>query len=139
MVGVITVRIRADVRVEQPYFTCLDEAIGIFQIGLSVTGRFDFGAGQYDTRLELFDNFVIMKSLAIDGDVLHELPLLRTRRTERIPEQVILVVLVVLRLNRRTERIRCTDVWCPERIGCPERSRRTDLLPRNRWNNGLPR
>ena len=71
VICVVAVRIRADVGVQQPYLAGFDDSIGVFQIDPAFSCRLDLSPGQYNSRFKLFDDFIVMKSLTIDRDVLH--------------------------------------------------------------------
>ena len=73
VVGVVSMRVRTDVTVEQPDFAALDQSVRILEIDAAFPGGLDFGSGENDPRLEPFKNLVVVKGLTVDRDFLRNL------------------------------------------------------------------
>jgi len=61
----VSMRIRADMYVEQKRFAILDEAVGVFEVGLTLADGFDLGAAESDAGFEFFEEEVVMAGHAI--------------------------------------------------------------------------
>lgn len=56
--------------VEQPDFTALDETVGVFEVDLAVSRRFDLGPGQNDPCLKPLENLIVVKGLTVYRNVM---------------------------------------------------------------------
>ena len=68
VIRIITVRVRADMTVEQPNLTALDQTVSVFEIYVSVPGRLDLGSCKNNACLEPFKDFVVVKGLTVDRE-----------------------------------------------------------------------
>ena len=62
----VAVVIFTNVRVDEPQFAILDQAVSVLQVGAPVADGFDFGAAQSNSGLEFLEQEVIMRRRAID-------------------------------------------------------------------------
>jgi hypothetical protein len=69
VIGVVSVGVRADVTIQQPDFSALDQAISVFEVHTAVPGGLDFRTGKDHAGLKSFENLVIVEGLPIDGDL----------------------------------------------------------------------
>lgn len=65
----IAVGIRADVGVEQEDFAVLDEAVGVFEVGLALADGFDFGAAQSHAGFDAVGKEVVVAGSAIERGI----------------------------------------------------------------------
>src|SRR5207249_1962499 len=61
VIGVVPVRVRANVTVQQPNFAALYHTVVILEIHPSFPGRFDFGSGQHYSSLKFLENVIVVK------------------------------------------------------------------------------
>ena len=55
--------------VEQKSLAVLDQAVGVFEVGLALADGFDFGSAQRDAGFDLFDEEVVVAGAAIVSGV----------------------------------------------------------------------
>ena len=60
--------------IQQPHFSGLHQSIGVLQIDSPIAGGLDFGTGQYQAGFKFLKNFVVMKRLTIDSNILTHRP-----------------------------------------------------------------
>src|SRR5262249_20471190 len=113
VIHVITVRVWADVSIQQPYFTSLDKAVGVLEIYPSVSRGFDLGPRQNKTGFKLLDDFVVVECLPVYRNVLHGSAI---------------AGIVVSRWLRTEQTVR----WIALRR-CPERSLRPERVCSTEW------
>ena len=65
VVGDVAVGVGPDMQVEQERFAILDEAVGVFEVGLALADRFDFRPAQRHAGLELLKEKVVMPGGAV--------------------------------------------------------------------------
>lgn len=70
VVGRIPVRIGTDVTVEQPNLSAFDNAVGVLEVRSAVSGGFDLRPCQDNPGLESFYDFIVVKSLTIDSNLI---------------------------------------------------------------------
>jgi hypothetical protein len=70
MIGEVPMVIGSNMTVEEPQFSVFDQPVGIFEIRLARSDRFDLGAGESDSCLEFFKQEVVMTRVPIDGGIL---------------------------------------------------------------------
>src|SRR6185503_18940821 len=63
VVHVVSVRVRADMTIEQPDFAGLHESVGVLEVDLAVSGGLDFRTRKNDSRFKPFEDFVIVEGL----------------------------------------------------------------------------
>src|SRR6478672_4616536 len=69
VIGDISVRIGADMDIQQEGLSIADDSIGIPEIGLALADGFDLGAAQGNSSFELFQQKIVVTGGAIDGSI----------------------------------------------------------------------
>ena len=73
MVGIIAMRVWADVAIQQPNLARLHDSVGVLQVHPAFTRGLDFSSRKYKAYFEFFDDLVVVKGLTINCDLLHGL------------------------------------------------------------------
>src|SRR5664279_2843102 len=69
VVGDVSVRIRADMNIEQESLSVLDEAVGVLEVGLAFSDGLDFSAAQSHAGFEFLKQEVVMAGDSVVGGV----------------------------------------------------------------------
>ena len=69
MVRVTAVLVGADVAVQEPELSVLDQAIGVLEIGLAGADGFDLGAGENDSDLEFIEQEIVVPRVPVNGGI----------------------------------------------------------------------
>ena len=65
VIGDVSVRVRPDMNVEQKRLAVLDEAVGVFEVGLALADRLDLSAAQGHAGLESLQQEVVVAGGAV--------------------------------------------------------------------------
>src|ERR1700687_982726 len=70
MIGVVAVLIGADMAVEEPEFTILDQPVGVFEIGFAGSNGLHLGSGENNSGLEFFEQEIVVTRVPVYSGIL---------------------------------------------------------------------
>ncbi len=73
VIRVITVRIGADMTIEQPDFSGFHQSVGILEVDSAIAGGLNLSPRQYNSGFKFLEDIVVEERLPVDSDVLAHL------------------------------------------------------------------